>query len=120
MSMEHGLSRERPCRSVNGRNLIVKLKSELDLARVVGSVARGPDLSKVGAGEVARSADGDHSVASEIRSIEVRMVDDVKELRTELESVTLLKRKILKHGEIHSVESGPWHLSQPTQRSRTR
>ena len=67
-------------------SLEVQLQSELDLSRIVGSIASRSDLSKVRTGVVVRAADSHNTVAAESGSVEVRVVEDVEELRTELQA----------------------------------
>lgn len=77
-----------PCeRASPGRHpsaLVIQLEGKLNLPRIVRSIARGPNLTKVIAREVAGTGNRHHSVASEVRRIEVRMVEDVEELGPEL------------------------------------
>jgi len=61
-----------------------QLQGKLDLSGVVRSITSRSNPAKVGRGEVARVANRDDTVAAEIRSIEVRMVEDVEELGPEL------------------------------------
>src|SRR5579864_5260953 len=65
--------------------LEVQLQSQLDLTRVVRSIAGRSDLAKGRVRVVPRSADRHHSVSTKIRLVEVRMVENVKHLRPELE-----------------------------------
>ena len=87
--------------------LVVKLQSKLDLTLITWVVTRGADQTKVGVGEVFCVGDGDNTVASEARSTEVGMVEDVEELRTELHAVTVGELQILEEGQVEAVESRP-------------
>jgi hypothetical protein len=74
------------------RSLVIQLQSELNLPRIVGSIAGRPDLAegglRAGIREVRRSRNGNDSVASESGSIEVGVVKDVKDFRPELQTET--------------------------------
>src|SRR5439155_23424419 len=88
-----------------------QLQSELDLPRVVRRIARRADSTKVRVSEVARTGDGYHTVAAEIRRVEVRVVKDVKHFCPELQGETLLDCKVLENGHVQPAERGPRHLS---------
>ena len=77
------------------RQLVVQLKRELDLPRIIWGVSSGPDFTEVGTRKVARTGDGYNAVATEIRGVEVWVVENVKEFRTELEVDVFLNRKVL-------------------------
>ena len=98
-------------------DLVVKLQSELDLPRIIRSIARGSDFTKAGTGEVARFGDRNNTVTTEIRSVEVRMVEDVEELRSELQPEALGKWNILEHREIHTLERRSGDLVRRTSQS---
>ena len=67
---------ERPCL----RPSVIQLQGELDLPWIVGSIARGPDLPKLGSVEVQRVTNGDDAVAAEAGGIKVRVIEDIEEL----------------------------------------
>ena len=71
--------------AVPGCWLVVQLQSELDLTWIVGGIARRTDASEVRCVvEVERVADGDDTIAAEARCVEVGVIQDIEELRTEL------------------------------------
>jgi len=84
--------------------LVIELQRELDLSRIVWSIARRADLAEVRARKVRRAGNCDHTVAAKSRSIEVGVVQDVEELRPELQAEALLHLKFLKSGEIQPAE----------------
>src|SRR5215469_1126386 len=87
----------------------VQLQGELNLTRIIGRVTRRSDLAEVAAGEVARSANGDYSVAAEVRRIEVRVIEDVEHLRAELQPEALGEQEVLKDREVQSSEARARH-----------
>src|SRR6202012_813907 len=89
---------------------VVELKSELNLPRIVRSIARRTDFAEGRAVVVARVGDGHNTVAAEVRCVEVRVVGDVKDFRTELQAETLLDREVLEEGQIEPVEAGSRNL----------
>src|ERR1017187_1724353 len=74
---------------------VVQLQSELDLSRIVGSIASGSNFSEVRIRVVARIGDRDNTVATKIWSVEVRMIENVEELRPELHRETLAEPEVL-------------------------
>src|SRR5579859_4767241 len=64
--------------------LVVQLQGKLNLPRIIRSVARGSNFAEGRTVVVARVGNGRHAVPAEIRRVEVRMVKDVKDLRSEL------------------------------------
>src|SRR5215467_14384094 len=85
--------------------LVVELESELNLARIVGSIARRTDFAECRAVIVAGVGDCHHAVLAEIRCVEVRVVADVEDFRPELQAETLLDRKVLEERQVHSSEA---------------
>src|SRR6516164_9179355 len=59
--------------------LVVELQSELDLPRIVRSVAGGADFAESRAVIVERVRDGNDAVAAKARGVEVRVIGDVEE-----------------------------------------
>ena len=90
--------------------LVVQLQSELDLPRIVGSVAGGADFAEGGAVVVAGVGDGSDAVAAEVGGVEIRMVEDVEEFGPELKTETLVELEVLEEGDIKAVEARTWHL----------
>lgn len=82
--------------------LVVELHRKLDLPR---RSARGSDCSEVRVGVIARTADGYYAVTAKIWLIEVRVVEDVEELRAEFHIVPLSKRERLVQREVKVVDS---------------
>src|SRR5437764_52820 len=65
---------------------VVQLQSKLNLPRIVGSVASGADRAEVvGVGEIGRSGDRHNTVSAKSWRIEVGVVENVKELSSELQ-----------------------------------
>jgi len=91
------------CRS----NLVVQLQRELDLPRIVRSIARGSDFAKARAGEISGPGNRNHAIAAEIRRVEVWVIEDVKELGPELEAEALIQLHVLERREIHTPEPRP-------------
>src|ERR1700676_2719666 len=121
---KRGASREAPLSLDVELSLVIQLQSELDLPRVIRSIARGPKFTERGLrtsiGVVRGSGDGDYAVAAESRSVEVGMIKDVKDFRAELQPEALGQRDVLKDGEVQAVESRSWHLCHSTQSAETR
>src|SRR5262245_21030240 len=92
-----------------------ELESELDLPRVIRSVAGGADSSKVAVGEIRRTTDGHDAVATEARGIEVRVVGDVEDFRSELKLEPFVEREVLEDGEVQAMEAGTRHLRHTAQ-----
>src|SRR5260370_37203035 len=105
-----GASREAPLRLNLELSLVIQLQSELDLSRIVGSITRRSDLAKACVCEIARPRDGDNPVAAEVGRVEIRVIENIEDLRTELHAEALGEREILEDGEVQSVESGPVNL----------
>ena len=74
---------------------VIELQSELDLPGIIGSIPSRPDFSEVRAGEVGRTGDGDNSVPTKSWSVEVRVIEDIEELRTELQGKPLAQTACL-------------------------
>ncbi len=89
-SPARALPRSASCGGYSLHPLEQELQSELDLTRVVRSIAGGPDFAKVRTGIVTGVSDGYDAVAPEVRRVEVRMIEDVKDLRPELKRVAFL------------------------------
>src|SRR5208282_1983983 len=96
-------------------NLEVQLQSELDLPRIVGSIARGTNFAEGRTVEIARVGDRDNAVTAEIRSVEVRMIKYVEDLRAELQAEALIDRDVLEDGKVQPVESRSGHLRHAAQ-----
>ena len=75
--------------------LEIQFQSELDLPRIVGSIARGTNFAEGRTVEIARVGDRDNAVTAEIRGVEVRVVEYVEYFRTELQAETLAQGDIL-------------------------
>src|SRR5579864_705194 len=80
--------------------LVVQLQSKLDLSRIVGSIASGSNFAEVRIREVARVGDRDNAVTAEARSVEVGVIEDIKELRPELQGEALGEPEVLECGEV--------------------
>lgn len=76
--------------------LIVQLESKLNLSRIVWCIAGRSDFTKGGTGEIARVSDRCHAVTTEVRRIEVRMIQDIEEFGPELQREAL--------AELHGLE----------------
>src|ERR1700720_4246660 len=76
------------------QSLEVQLQSELDLSRIVGRITSRSNLSKVRAGVVVRTADSHNTIAAKSRGVEVRVIENVEELRTELQLEALGKLEV--------------------------
>src|SRR5260370_7952326 len=70
--------------------LVIQLQSELDLPRIVRSIARRADLAEGRIVVVARSRYCNNSITAEIRRVKVVVLCDVQELRTDLNAATLV------------------------------
>jgi hypothetical protein len=81
-----------------------QLQSKLDLPRIVGSIASGTHFAEVRAGEIARTRNRLNSVAAEIRSVEVRVIENVEELSPELQVEAFAKLEVFEGGEIQPLE----------------
>ena len=102
------------CGDSNVRS-VVELQSELDLPRIVRSIAGRADFAEALVCEVAGAGNRTDTVATEVRGIEIGMVKDVEDFRTELQMVTLRETELLEEGKIEPVESGPFYLRYSTQ-----
>src|SRR4029077_3825568 len=98
---------------------VVELQSELDLPRVVGSVTRRTDFAESrlvgGVCKVRRSGDCYDTVAAKPGGVEVGMVEDVKDFRTELQSEALVESEVLEEGQVQPVESRSGDLRHAAQ-----
>ncbi len=59
--------------------LVVQFQGELDLSRVIRSVAGGANFTEIGIAEIRGSGNGDHTVAAEAGSVKVGVVGDVED-----------------------------------------
>ena len=79
-------------------------------------VTRRADQTEVRVSEILCVGDGDNTIASEARSTEVRMIEDIEELRTELHAVTVGELHILEEGQVDAVEARPngscWRVTE--------
>lgn len=94
--------------------LEIQLQCELNLPRVVWSIAGRSDFAEAGTREVTRSRDRNHSVPSEVRSVEVRMIQDVEELRSKFHPESFCELHFLEQGEVHPLERRPRNLVRRT------
>src|SRR5205809_3700988 len=103
-----GASCKAPSHSGCGSSKLLEqqFQSELDLPRVVRRIARRADSAEVVVGPVGGAADGHDAVTAEAGRIKVRVVKDVEDFRAELKLALLVERKVLKDGEVKSVEAG--------------
>lgn len=86
--------------------LEIQFESKLYLSWIEGGIAGRPDFPKTGAIKITRIRDCGHTVTAKVRSIEVRMVNDVEKFCPELQRSPLGYLKGLERGEIPSMESG--------------
>src|ERR1700675_1459981 len=94
-------------------SLVVQLQRELDLSRIVGSIARGSNGAKRPRAkgsvsvrrEVERPGNCAHPVAGEFGRVEVRVVENVEELSAKLEPETLAKLEVLECREVQPFET---------------
>ncbi len=78
-------------------NSEIQLQGELDLSRIVGRVASRSDLAKFACVcEVSRASDCDHTVAPEIGSVEVRVIEYVEKFGPKLQAEALINVEIFK------------------------
>ena len=110
-----GASFEAPPRWGGCARLEKELERELDLPRIIRSDAGGADSSKVAVGEIRRTTDGYDAVATEARGIEVRVVGDVKDFRSELKLKPFVERDVLEDGEVQAMEAGTRNLRDTAQ-----
>ncbi len=75
---------------------VVQLQSELNLSRIIGSITSRSNFSEVRIGVVTRIRDRDNTIAAKIGSVEIRVIEDVEELRPELQRKTLAEFEVLK------------------------
>jgi hypothetical protein len=99
--------------------LEVQLQSELDLPRVVRSITGGSNLAEGRTIELTRVGNCYNAVTAEIRSVEVRVVENIEDLRPELEAEPLAQSNVLESGEIQPVESRSWNLRDAAQGGST-
>ena len=85
-------------------NLVIQLYRELNLPRIIRSIARRSNFAERVTGEVTRSGYRGDSVSTKIGRIEVRVVQDVEELRPELQPESLGDLEVPEHREVHTLE----------------
>src|SRR5438093_1922797 len=112
-----GASCKAPSHSGCGSSKLLEqqFQSELDLPRVVRRIARRADSAEVVVGPVGGAADGHDAVTAEAGRVKVRVVKDVEDFRAELKLALLVERKVLKDGEVKSVEAESACLCETTQ-----
>jgi len=112
-----GASYKAPSHSGCGSSKLLEqqFQSELDLPRVVRRIARRADSAEVVVGPVGGAADGHDAVTAEAGRVKVRVVKDVEDFRAELKLALLVERKVLKDGEVKSVEAGAGGLRDASQ-----
>src|SRR5213594_1647824 len=112
-----GASCKAPSHSGCGSSKLLEqqFQSELDLPRVVRRIARRADSAEVVVGPVGGAADGHDAVTAEAGRVKVRVVKDVEDFRAELKLALLVERKVLKDGEVKSVEAGAGGLRDASQ-----
>jgi len=93
-------------------SLVVQLQSELDLPRIVWRIARRTNFAEIRVVEVPGIRNCHHSVSAESRSVEVRMIEDVEELRPELQREALSQPEVLERGEVKAMEAWPSGLGR--------
>ena len=76
------------------------------------SITSCADFAKVGTGEIGRATDGDHAVTTESGRVEVRVIENIEDFRTELEPDALVERKILEDREVQPMEAWSWNLGR--------
>lgn len=76
-------------------SLVIQLQSKLDLPRVKRSVTGRSDSAERSVGEGSRTSNRGDSIASEVRRVEVRMIEDIEELRPELEGDGFMNGEVL-------------------------
>jgi len=86
-------------------NLEQELQSKLDLARIVRSIACGSNLTEVYVVEVARVRNTIDAVASEVGCVEIRVVENVEEVRPELSGELVVKFDELVQREVQAMET---------------
>ncbi len=91
-----------------------QFQSQLDLSRIVGSITSRTHFAKVRAGEIACTRDRNNSVAAESRSVEVRVVEDIEELSSELHREAFAESEVLEGGEIQPLERRSGNLGRRT------
>jgi integrase len=82
--------------------LVVQLQSELNLSRIVRSIASRPNLAKIRTLEVERSGDCSRAGAG---GVEVGVVENVEEFRTELEAEAFCELEILEKRKVQPAKS---------------
>jgi len=95
-------------------SLEVQLQSELDLSRIIRGITSRADRSKVRARVVVRTADGHDTVATESGRVEVRVIENVEELGTELQLEALRELEVFEEREIQPVEARSGNLGWRT------
>src|SRR5258708_17468564 len=116
MKKRRGASREAPLRLNLELSLVIQLQSELDLSRIVWSITRRADLAEVlRVGEIRGAGDGNDAVAAESRSVEVWMIEDVEDLRSELQAEAFREFEILEDRKVEPVEAGSDYLGHAAQ-----
>jgi hypothetical protein len=98
--------------------LVVQLQSKLNLPWIIRSIACRSDFTEGGAGEVARVSDGCDAVATEVRCVEVRMVEDVEELSPELHREAVAELDPFEGGEVQPMEARTNAYSRPGAQDR--
>ena len=100
--------------SRESNTLVIQLYGELNLPRIIRCIARRSNFTEAGVGEVTRSGNRGNAVSAKVGRIEVRMVQDVEELRPELHAESLGDLEIPEHREIHTLEWWPSNLVRRT------
>src|SRR6266571_1461205 len=96
---------------------VIQLQSELDLARIVWSIARRSDFSKIGISEIGCPRNCDNAVPSKSRIIEVRVVENIEELSAELQQETFGESHVLEGREVQALEGHSDNLRRRTPQS---
>src|SRR5258708_39534909 len=100
-----GASREAPLWLNFELSLVIQLQSKLDLSRIVWSITRRTDLAEVlRVGEIRGAGGGNDAVAAESRSVEVWMIEDVEDLRSQLQAEAFRELEFLEDGQVEPVQ----------------
>jgi len=67
--------------------------------------------------EISRSGDSNDAVAAESGCVKVRVIENIKNLRPELETESLAKWNFLEQGKVQAVKSRPNNLRRTTAQS---
>src|SRR6476660_3476470 len=93
-------------------SLVVQLQSKLNLPRIEWSIASRSYFAEVRISEVPRASDSHDAVSTEVWRVEVRVVEDVEELSSELHREPLVELESFEHREVEAMEGRSCDLTR--------